>query len=70
MLYSGMTWSPGATLVTPSPTLSTIPAPSWPSTTGKRPSGSEPPSVYASVWQTPVDVILHKKINIYKGGVV
>jgi hypothetical protein len=25
-----MTWSPGATLVTPSPTLSTTPAASWP----------------------------------------
>ena len=29
------TWSPGATLVTPSPTASTTPAPSWPSTHGE-----------------------------------
>lgn len=36
---------PGWNLVTPSPTLSTMPAPSWPSTTGKTPSGSEPLSV-------------------------
>jgi hypothetical protein len=28
------TWSPGATEVTPSPTASTTPAPSWPSTHG------------------------------------
>ena len=28
------TWSPGATCVTPAPTASTTPAPSWPSTTG------------------------------------
>src|SRR5439155_25046056 len=29
-----ITWSPGATLVTPSPTATTSPAPSWPSTAG------------------------------------
>ena len=28
------TWSPGPTSVTPSPTRSTTPAPSWPSTVG------------------------------------
>ena len=28
------TWSPGATRLTPSPTRSTTPAPSWPSTVG------------------------------------
>ena len=37
-----MTWSPGLTLVTPSPTSTTTPAPSWPSTAGNRPSGSSP----------------------------
>ena len=45
---------PCATWVTPSPTDSTVPAPSWPNTTGNNPSGSNPPSVYESVWQTPV----------------
>ncbi|CAG9221569.1 hypothetical protein PSP6_440219 [Paraburkholderia tropica] len=34
-----------------------MPAPSWPSTAGNRPSGSSPESVKASVWQTPVWVI-------------
>ena len=43
---------PGCTFVTPSPTLSTIPPPSWPNITGNRPSGSWPLRVYASVWQT------------------
>src|SRR5690606_20874864 len=52
-----MTWSPGLTLVTPSPTSTTTPAPSWPSTAGNSPSGSSPLSVNASVWQTPVWVI-------------
>ena len=28
------TWSPACTIVTPSPTFSTTPAPSWPSTQG------------------------------------
>ena len=56
-VYSGITWSPGWTLVTPSPTSTTVPAPSWPSTTGNRPSGSSPLSVKASVWHTPVWVI-------------
>lgn len=45
--------SPGCTDVTPSPTLSTYPPPSCPNTQGNRPSGSLPPRVYASVWQTP-----------------
>ena len=56
-VYSGITWSPGLTLVTPSPTSTTMPPPSWPSTAGKMPSGSSPLSVKASVWQTPVWVI-------------
>lgn len=47
--YSATTLSPGFTFVTPSPTDSTTPAPSWPSTMGKAPSGSLPESVYASV---------------------
>src|SRR5690606_9039865 len=56
-VYSGITWSPGLTLVTPSPTSTTTPAPSWPSTTGNRPSGSAPDSVNASVWHSAVWVI-------------
>src|SRR5690606_32129977 len=56
-VYSGITWSPGATLVTPSPTSTTTPAPSWPSTTGNRPSGSAPDRVKASVWHSAVWVI-------------
>src|SRR6187200_2812118 len=50
---SVMTWSPGATSVTPSPTRSTTPAPSWPRTHGAYPLGSAPEAVYRSVWQTP-----------------
>src|SRR5690606_16842356 len=56
-VYSGITWSPGCTLVTPSPTSTTMPAPSWPSTAGNTPSGSSPDSVKASVWQSAVWVI-------------
>ncbi len=47
------TRSPGATLETPAPTVSTYPAPSWPSTVGAYPDGSTPEAVYMSVWQTP-----------------
>ena len=47
------TWSPGATDVTPSPTASTTPAPSWPSTHGEYPDGSTPDAEYMSVWHTP-----------------
>src|SRR5690554_4898275 len=57
-VYSGITWSPGLTLVTPSPTSTTMPAPSWPRMAGNTPSGSSPDRVNASVWQTPVWVIL------------
>ena len=46
--YRATTLSPGLTEVTPSPTDSTIPAPSWPRTIGKAPSGSLPERVYAS----------------------
>src|SRR6266545_3018130 len=52
-----MTWSPGFTLVTPAPTSSTTPAPSWPKMTGNSPSGSAPERVNSSVWQTPVALI-------------
>src|ERR671937_2253980 len=47
-----MTWSPLAKSVTPSPTSSTTPAPSWPSTSG---SGSAIVPVIAerSEWHTP-----------------
>ena len=34
--HMSTTWSPGATRVTPGPTASTTPAPSWPSTIGRR----------------------------------
>src|SRR5690606_35427819 len=57
-VYSGITWSPGLTLVTPSPTSTTMPAPSWPSTAGNTPSGSSPDRVNASVWHSAVWVIL------------
>src|SRR5690606_17981577 len=43
--------------VTPSPTSTTMPAPSWPSTAGNTPSGSSPESVNASVWHSAVWVI-------------
>src|ERR1700757_235626 len=56
-VYSGITWSPGLTEVTPGPTSSTTPPPSWPRMTGNMPSGSAPDSVNASVWQTPVATI-------------
>ena len=39
------TWSPGRTILTPSPTASTTPAPSWPSTHGAYPVGSTPLAV-------------------------
>src|SRR5580658_4994142 len=41
-------------LVTPCPTSTTTPAPSWPKIAGNRPSGSAPESVNSSVWQIPV----------------
>src|SRR4249919_2362291 len=56
-VYSWMTWSPACRVVTPSPTSTTTPAPSWPRTAGNRPSGSSPLRVNASVWQTPVWVM-------------
>src|SRR5690606_109879 len=56
-VYSGITWSPGFTLVTPSPTSTTMPAPSCPSTAGNTPSGSSPDRVKASVWHSAVWVI-------------
>src|SRR5215510_11452166 len=52
-----MTWSPFFTLVTPGPTSTTMPAPSWPRTAGNSPSGSAPESVNSSVWQMPVALI-------------
>src|SRR5690606_1334004 len=53
-VYSGITWSPFLTDVTPGPTSTTTPAPSWPRIAGKIPSGSAPESVNSSVWQIPV----------------
>src|SRR5438105_4949211 len=52
-----MTWSPFLRLVTPGPTSTTMPAPSWPRIAGKSPSGSAPESVNSSVWQIPVALI-------------
>src|ERR1700712_5632698 len=52
-----MTWSPFFTEVTPRPTSTTTPAPSWPRIAGNNPSGSAPDSVNSSVWQTPVALI-------------
>src|SRR5262249_36434950 len=52
-----MTWSPLATLVTPGPTSTTMPAPSWPRMAGNSPSGSAPERVNSSVWQRPVALI-------------
>ena len=48
-----MTWSPTATAVTPSPTASTTPAPSWPSTAGSG-FGVAPVITFQSLWQTPL----------------
>jgi hypothetical protein len=48
-VYSGITWSPSETPVTPGPTSTTTPAPSCPRTDGKSPSGSAPLLVYSSV---------------------
>src|SRR6516225_4104758 len=50
------TRSPGATLVTPSPTSTTTPAPSCPSTPGSG-KGSVPSRVARSVWQMPTALI-------------
>ena len=47
------TVSPGTTCVTPSPTCSTIPAPSCPSTIGWRPAPRCPSARCRSEWQTP-----------------
>ena len=41
--HESATWSPAATRVTPAPTASTTPAPSWPNTAGQR--VSEVPSI-------------------------
>ena len=53
-VYSGITWSPFASVVTPRPVSRTTPAPSWPKMTGNWLSGSAPERVNSSVWQTPV----------------
>ena len=52
-----MTWSPRRNVVTPGPTSTTTPAPSWPRMAGKRPSGSAPDRVNSSVWQMPLALI-------------
>ena len=48
---------PSSALVTPGPTSTTTPAPSWPRIAGNRPSGSAPERVNSSVWQMPVALI-------------
>lgn len=50
------TWSPSATPVTPGPTASTVPEPSWPRTTGlaTRSPGTRPSM---SVWHIPAPAI-------------
>src|SRR5271168_1285140 len=56
-VYRGMTWSPLRNEVTPGPTSTTMPAPSWPNIAGNKPSGSAPERVNSSVWQTPLALI-------------
>ena len=51
--HESATWSPTATRVTPSPTASTTPAPSWPSTAGHGVS-AVPSIAFWSEWQTPL----------------
>ena len=62
---SGMTWSPFFTEVTPGPTSTTTPAPSWPRIAGNNPSGSAPESVNSSVWQMPVALISTRTSNAF-----
>ena len=52
-----ITWSPSVTFVTPSPTATTSPAPSWPSTHGTG-LGSVPSCTLTSEWQTPLAMTL------------
>jgi hypothetical protein len=56
-LQATITWSPSATLVTPSPTAVMTPAPSWPSTAGGG-CGIVPFMHDRSEWHTPVASIL------------
>ena len=51
------TWSPTATLVTPSPTASTTPEPSWPPITGSG-RGRSPVVACSSEWHMPANAIL------------
>ena len=51
--HESVTWSPTATPVTPSPSASTTPAPSWPSTAGHGVS-AVPSIAFWSEWQTPL----------------
>ena len=47
------TWSPGDTEVTPGPTCSTTPVPSWPKTLGNISAGRNE-RIVMSVWHSPV----------------
>ena len=58
---------PGTTAVTPSPTLSTMPAPSCPKTTGKA-SSDLPAKMVSSEWQTPVATILMRTSPTFGGA--
>src|SRR5690606_3159757 len=53
---------------TPSPTSTTMPAPSWPSTAGNTPSGSSPDRVKASVWHSAVWVIFTSTSPAFGGA--
>ena len=50
------TWSPTFVRVTPGPTDSTMPAPSWPPTTGIR-IGASPFWMWSSEWHMPAAII-------------
>ena len=52
LAYDRTTLSPGATFVTPSPTRSTMPEPSWPSTIGEA-NGAPGMRARRSVWHMP-----------------
>src|SRR5260370_24673562 len=52
-----MTWSPALSSRTPAPTLSTVPAPSSPSTMGTGTPFQLPSAAWRQLWQTPLAAI-------------
>ena len=60
------TWSPGLRPLTPGPTSTTSPAPSWPSTAGMA-TGIVPFIADRSEWQTPVARILTRTLPSVTG---